>query len=145
MKQVFFALLIIILVTSCKKSSDSSLSCSLTEANIIGNFRITGLVRRLNPLSENIDLFSSYPACQKDDVIQFMANGTYKYIDAGTRCSPYDSQPDPWSIIGANQMHFDGELFTVKSFDCNTLVIYKIDAPQINTNPGAVTTLTLSK
>jgi len=60
--------------------------------------------------------------------------------DAGTVCSPSGGDSGTWSLSG-NTMNVNGDLATIESFDCKTLVLVNND---VNTT-GDKLKITLTK
>jgi len=113
---------------SCKKDKDKTPDCSTDVASISGSYKFTAYTYKETPTSPEQDWLSTvFPdPCEKDDVISFNANGNYTVTDAGIVCSPAGGDNGTWSLSG-NSMNIDGDLTTVESFDCKTLVLVNND------------------
>ncbi|MEP6713768.1 MAG: hypothetical protein ABJA37_15180 [Ferruginibacter sp.] len=119
-KTILSALLLSTVLFSCKKDNKN---CDLNTANFAGSYKTVSIKYKATPSSAEIDVFSSYDACEKDDLVIFNANGTYTTTDSGVKCTP--TTPDDggaWSLIGS-ELTVDGETGTVTSFDCNNASI----------------------
>lgn len=84
---------------ACKKDDD----VTKTEMLAGGKWTLTSLT--VSPAiviggTSFTDLFSTYPACSKDDFQTFATDGTYTYDEGATKCDPSDVQTDTgtWSF-----------------------------------------------
>ncbi len=114
---------------SCKKDDDKkTATCATDVASISGSYKFTAYTYKETPTSPEQDwLPTVFPdPCEKDDVISFSTNGNYTITDAGIVCSPAGGDSGTWSLSG-NSMNIDGDLTTVESFDCHTLVLVNND------------------
>lgn len=87
----------------------------------------------------------NYGVCEKDDNVNFAANGTGTYTDAGITCNPTGSSSFTWTLTGNNieiTSTFDPgtgpititSILTIISIDDNTLKV-NLEA---NTDPNGV-------
>jgi lipocalin-like protein len=113
---------------SCKKDKDKTPACTTDVASISGPYQFTAYTYKETPTSAEQDwLPLVFPdACERDDVLSFSSNGNYTITDAGAVCSPAGGDSGTWSLSG-NTMNIDGDLTTIESFDCKTLVIVNSD------------------
>ena len=118
--------LIIFALVSCKKDKDEP-TCVVSTASVTGNYKITAGTYKQTPSSADLDFFASLDACEKDDIYGFAASGVLNYQDAGTVCSPNGSYSGTWSLSGTTMLNLDGELTTIQSFTCSTLIITLAD------------------
>ena len=121
-------LILLFLVSSCKKDKDKGSSCSTDFASISGSYKFAAYTYKQTPTSPEEDwLPLIFPdACERDDVLSFSTNGNYAIIDAGVVCSPSGGDSGTWSLSGTS-MNIDGDLTTIESFDCKTLVLVNND------------------
>jgi hypothetical protein len=133
MKKLSFLPLVLFTITgmtfiSCKKDKDKTPACATDVSSISGSYRFTAYTYKETPSSSEVDYFPIvFPdACERDDVLSFGSNGTYTITDAGTVCSPSGGDNGTWTLLG-NSMNIDGDLTTIESFDCKTLVLANND------------------
>lgn len=132
MKKIFvLTVLSGILFSSCKKDK----TCDLNSASLAGSYSISSLKYKQTPTSAEVDVLSSFNACERDDIFTFNANSTFNYQDAGTVCSPSGSFNDTWSLSG-NTLIYDGETYNVSSFNCNNMVVTQSN---VNVNGDVLT------
>jgi len=113
---------------SCKKDKDKAPACATDVASIAGSYKFAAYTYKQTPTSAEEDYLNIiFPdACERDDVLSFSSNGTYAITDAGTVCSPSGGDSGTWTVSG-NSMNIDGDLTTIESFDCKTLVLANND------------------
>ncbi|MBS3921519.1 MAG: lipocalin family protein [Nitrosarchaeum sp.] len=138
MKKMFFVLaLTALFFPNCKKndSTSDSGSCTLSKANIVGTYMLTGSTYQM-PSSPVVDDFPTFVACSKDDKMIIKSDGTVVIDDAGTVCNPTTAVTAQWSlnsntlILGTT----NGTTYTVKSFDCKGMTLVTSWSPgEINT------------
>jgi hypothetical protein len=131
------------ILVSCKKSSSSSTSCPLTEANLAGSYKITAATYKatyvvpgeptitVGPSDEYNDT-AIYKPCQKDDIITLDTAGhVITYVDAGVTCSPPGGYSGTWSLSGSTvtiPIVLTGgivkvESGTISNFSCTGMVV----------------------
>ncbi len=119
-KLMIFVAIAAIAVTSCKKDDDGPASVKPTQSNLAGSWKTAGA--SLN----GTDYWGSIPACQKDDIYQLTATGTYTFTDAGTTCStPPDTYNGTYMLNAAADsimMSMDGA-YKIRSFNGSTIVL----------------------
>jgi len=121
MKKLLFSVTLAALtLISCKKDKDE---CTTSTATLSGNYRQTAIKYKQTSSSAEQDFFAALDACEKDDILALNANGAYNYQDAGTVCTPNGSYSGTWSYSGST-ITVDGDVATIQSFDCKSLVIY---------------------
>lgn len=127
---------------SCKKDKDKAASCSTDVPSISGSYKFAAYTYKQTPSSPEEDYLPViFPdACERDDVLALNANGNYTVTDAGTVCTPAGSDSGTWSLAG-NTLGIDGDLSTIQSFDCKTLVLVNQDVVV----PGDQLKITLAK
>lgn len=120
MKKLLLTLSIVAMAVTmgCKKSDSN---CTLDATSILGEYKITALTYQATSTSTVDDEFAFMPACQKDNVLTFLSNGTYTYTEGATSCTPSTADSGIWSFSGGNLV-LDGDTNTT-TFNCTTLVI----------------------
>jgi hypothetical protein len=133
MKKLSFLPLVLFTITgmifiSCKKDKDKTRACATDVASIAGSYKFAAYTYKQTPASAEEDYLNIiFPdACERDDVISFNSNGNYTITDAGIVCSPSGGDSGTWSL-SANAMNIDGDLTTIESFNCKTLVLVNND------------------
>ena len=123
MTKLLLALLSLALIFSCKKN-DTKQSCSLDMTSVAGTYGITTYIYRASPTSPGQDFTNVFlpNQCERDDSVTLSTDGKYVYKDAGMACSPPRDTTGTWSLTGATLI-LDGTITTVKSFDCQTLIL----------------------
>ena len=113
---------------SCKKDKDGDGGGGnkITKDKIAGSYRLVSMMYKsgTNPAMELLDYFD---ACEKDDITTLKTNNTYTVSDAGTQCSPPGDDSGTWDLPNTSSIIFDGETYTLKSFDGDKLVIQITD------------------
>lgn len=106
---------------SCKKDN-SSAPCTISKTGLAGKYKLTALEYKLNATTPAMDYMASMDACEKDDIIELKADGSWLYTDAGTVCSPSGTDNGTWSLTG-NTITSDGVVSgTIDSYNCSKLV-----------------------
>src|SRR5436190_8437858 len=123
MKNLPLLLLLLALTFSCKKNKDKN-SCATDMTSIAGSYRVTAYTYKQSASAAEQDYYAIvFPdPCERDDIITLNVNGNYTYTDAGAVCSPAGDATGTWSVTG-NSMNLDGDISTVQSYDCKTLVL----------------------
>ena len=135
-KNLLYLSLALIVFSSCKKED----KCETTVAKIAGNYKVTAAKYKNTPTSPESDLLLLLDACEKDDIEILNENGSYTHQDAGTSCTPSGTYSGNWSLSG-NTLTIDGEVSTIVSFDCSSLVF----SVSNYFTSGDVATFTLAK
>jgi len=127
MKKIFLILAIgAFALTSCKKNKDKK-SCTLTEANLVGSYKVASVKYKASASDPEMDYTDQYlEACEKDDITTFNANHTYAYTDAGTTCTPAGDATGDWSLSG-NTVTSDGDAATLENFSCSGFTVSGTD------------------
>lgn len=114
---------------SCKKDDDKkTAACTTDVASISGPYKITAYTYKQTPTSPEEDMLATFfDDCERDDVFSFNSNGNYAVADVGVVCSPSGGYSGTWSLSG-NSMNVDGDIYTIESFNCKTLVLVSNDA-----------------
>lgn len=92
-------------------------STGATGATLIGSWRVTA---DKETVGTNVtDLYASYPDCDKDDFVTFVAGGTVVFDEGPTKCVASDPQTSngSWSVPTSN---------TLSVTDVNSTVVYDI-------------------
>ncbi|HVZ97751.1 MAG TPA: lipocalin family protein [Chitinophagaceae bacterium] len=111
-------------VLSCKKEKNKD--CAFNEANLSGNYKISGIKYKETSTSPAADGSSFYDACELDDVITFNSNNTYSNTDAGTQCDPSNDYDGTWSITN-NALIVDGDTISTSDFSCSGFSMIQSD------------------
>lgn len=101
---------------SCKKNSGDD-NCPTTMASVAGTYKLTSFT------VSGVDATDAYfEPCEKDNLVELNANGTYNFVDAGVTCDPPGGSSGTWSISG-DQFIIDllPLSLTLEDFDCTTL------------------------
>ena len=106
---------------SCKKSDN--VSNAKTVQNIAGTYNLTGLTWSALGVTENV--YDSLPPCEKDNIIQFNADGTAREMDVKILCNPPESDSvTTWSLSPkGDSLYFGNSPYLIKSWDGKTLVL----------------------
>ncbi len=96
-KITILALGAVVLMASCKKSSDSS-SCDVSLTAIAGSYKISKIEAVVAGTASDITN-SSLDACERDDIYVLKADKTVSYQDAGTVCSSNGTGNGSWDIV----------------------------------------------
>lgn len=125
MKKTSLFLLSLVLLFSCSKPETE---CTTSVASISGSYNITAYSYKESASSPETDYYPVlFPdACERDDVLTFNVNGTYQKTDERVVCSPPENDNGTWALSG-NTMTVNGDLNTIESFDCKTLVVVSTD------------------
>src|SRR5690349_19173921 len=95
-KLLFGSFSLILLVTACNKSKDAP--PAVTVESVAGSYKITSIMASISG-SPFVD--GDYrDQCQKDDVIELKADGTFIYHDLGTVCQPSGDMTSTWQLDG---------------------------------------------
>ena len=137
-KLSILSLLALLILGSCKKDTPST-SCTYNTASVLGSYKSTSFLYKANAATPEVDLFPSYPDCQKDDLLIFNSNGTYTLSEGATSCNPSNADSGTWSISG-NNMILDGETVEIQNFSCSG---FKVKTTDIIS--GETFTITLAK
>jgi hypothetical protein len=119
-KTILFSLLLAAVLVSCKKKDNN---CEASTATIMGKYKVTSVLYKLTPASTEIDGSGVYfiDDCQKDDILEFAANGVYNYTDAGTVCTPDGSYSSTWSFNNGI-LTVDGHAAQLDGFNCTSMI-----------------------
>jgi hypothetical protein len=127
MKKTTLIIMSAVLLFSCKKDSDEPQACTANTTSILGSYKITSMLYRANASATETDVFTIwFDECKRDNVLTFLTNGVYQEEDSGIECSPAGDENGTWALSG-NTMTIDGDLTSLESFDCKTLVLVNND------------------
>ena len=126
MKKILFsamALAMLGIFSGCSKDDDDDAVCTLSETSIKGTYKMTAWIITAAP-APAVDYFNlGLDACDRDDTYTLGDNGVYTLTDAGTQCTPAESDTGTWMLTGttlsvdaASTEDIDG---TVTNFGCN--------------------------
>jgi hypothetical protein len=125
LSRYFFVALMATSLFSCKKDN-SNKECTVSEANLLGTYKIGTAKYKQSASSPEIDATSLIDACKLDDTQTFKSDHTVIYTDAGTKCDPAGDGTSTWSLSG-NTLTAGGESSTITSFDCSEFTITESD------------------
>ena len=105
---------------ACKKND--SPSSARTVQNLSGSYVLTSLIWTSNGISANV--YDSLPACEKDNIMQLLTDGTAHEIDGKVKCDPPEADTViTWNLSANGDSLYFGDLGTfIKSWDGKTLV-----------------------
>ena len=128
MKKIKLATLLFAISTfifsSCRKTPEKT-TCETTSANIPGVYKLTAATHKASATAAEVDCFKEpiFIPCEKDDTFTFNANGSYVQADIGIICSPSGNDDGSWELLGPTSILLDGDIITIKSFDCKNLIL----------------------
>ena len=140
MKKIMLSICVIGLLASCKKDDDDDRVCDFSQSNFVGTYKVTSVAYKADSSTPEEDEFSTWDACEKDDLIIFNSNNTITYQDVGTICTPNGNDVGIWSYVNSNTVNINGDITTVTSFNCDG-GIFTI----AGTDPGEYTRITLDR
>jgi hypothetical protein len=112
----------------CQKDKDAD-GCTTDMPHIAGTYKLTALTYQNDGATAPKDFLPNIDDCEKDDLLELKANGTFVSHDAGTVCTPANDSQGTWGVNG-KQITTDSGNFptgTITSFDCKSLVYYVPD------------------
>lgn len=115
-KHLLLAISVIILATACKKDGKDD-NCPTTMEGIAGTYKLQSAT------ADGADITAFYfDDCERDNEIVLKADGSYDFVDAGTKCTPPSDASGNWSLSG-NIFTIDllPTSLTLEDFDCTTL------------------------
>jgi hypothetical protein len=121
---------------SCKKSDN--VSNAKTVQNISGSYNLTGLTWTALGVTANI--YDSLPPCEKDNILQFDADGSAHEIDTKIMCDPPETDSvTTWSLSSSgDSLYLDNSPYLIKSWNGKTLVLTGV----VDYGPPTVTGVT---
>ena len=139
MKKLFIlsTAVVALLTTSCKKDNDTT--CTLSSSSISGAYKIASILYKADAQTPEVDIFTNFDACEKDDILTFSSNGTWTQSEGATACSPANTDSGNWSLVGST-LTIDGDASTVSNFSCTEMTLNQIDP-----SSGEVVTIRLIK
>jgi len=138
-KLLIIASALVVTFSSCKKDNPAP-TCNLDNNGILGNYKVTSILYKANAASPEVDIFATYDACEKDDIISFVTNGVYTVTEGATSCTPTNADSGTWSLSGST-LTLDGtDGGVVTNFSCSGFTITQTIA-----SSGEVTKITLAK
>ena len=138
---LFFLLIVTTsFMLSCKKK-DKVKTCTLSEANFAGSYKIESVKYKLSPSAAEVDGISYVDPCELDDITTFNhTSHTYTYSDAGIVCTPNGDDNGTWSLSGGS-ITVDGTAEVIENFTCSN---FSLSQTSINT-AGDKITITFKK
>ncbi len=125
-KLIGIALLFFTTIQSCKKEK-SAAPCNRNVAGLTGKYKLSALEYKMTATSASTDYLPLMDACEKDDIIELKADGSWIYTDAGTICTPSGIGNGSWTVLG-NVITSDGVVSgTIESYDCKKLILSTIN------------------
>ncbi|MEO8820799.1 MAG: lipocalin family protein [Ginsengibacter sp.] len=121
----FFVALIATSLFSCKKDNTTK-TCSLSEANLAGTYKIAALKYKASASSPEVDGSSMVDACSLDNLQTFKPDYSLISTDAGVKCDPSDDDSSTWSLSGTTLI-VDGDNNDITAFDCAGFTINQPD------------------
>ncbi len=137
-KLTIFAFLTVLFLSACKKDTPTT-TCTFNSSSVAGTYKITSFIYKADATSPEVETFTTFPDCQKDDLLTFISDGTYTVSEGTLSCNPSTSDNGTWSIIG-NNLVIDGETSEVLNFSCSGFKVKTTD-----TTTGETFTITLAK
>ncbi len=123
-KLAFISISIITLLsTGCKKDNET---CTLSSTSIVGNYKIASILYKADAQTPAVDQVTLMDPCEKDDIISFLANGTWTQAEGVTSCNPANSDNGSWSLVGS-VFSLDGDAYTISNFSCTEMTINQSD------------------
>jgi len=116
--------------TACKKESSDSNECKTDMQHISGTYKLTAVKYKANSAATEVDYLPYLDDCEKDDIIELHANGTYNYNDLGVTCSPDESSKGTWNVKDNILTTSEAGIIDkgiISAFDCKQLVFYHDD------------------
>jgi len=109
--------------SSCKKDKD----CSLDSSSITGTYKVIHSYYKANSTTAEVDEYTTWDACEKDDLIKIMAGGALIFQDAGVVCTPAGDESGTWSLNGTTiTVAFAGGspvTESISNFSCSGMTI----------------------
>lgn len=94
-----------------------------------GTWRLTGFTAY--EITGNIDVYSTYTSCRKDDYLKFNKDGSAEINEGLTKCNSTDPQSQliQWKFLddSGNRIEINGEEYIVDTLDDNN---FKIHTPR---------------
>lgn len=123
-KLIFISISILTIVTtSCKKETET---CTLSSTSIVGSYKIASILYKENAQTPVVDDFTTYDACEKDDILTFNSNGNWTLTEGATSCNPANSDDGSWSLVGSI-FTVDGESLIISNFSCTEFTLNQSD------------------
>jgi hypothetical protein len=111
-----FAFLALI-VFSCKKekTDEGVKDITPTVANVSGSYTISKITLKNIPTGQEQE--QTYPDCKKDDQLNFNADMTFNYVDAGIVCQYPGDWTGIWALPTSSTLETDGSPSTIIKFN----------------------------
>ncbi len=126
-KTLLLSLLVVILATACNKKDKTM---SKTDILTSGSWKLSALVEDDDGDGTfETDLYVSFAACQKDDIITFQTSGQVVTDEGPSKCSPSDpqSETEPWQFANNEaSLVISGETFSIEELNTSTLRIKQL-------------------
>ena len=125
-KIITLATFLTVIFSSCKKAEVvQNPTCLLSASNLLGTYKITSILFKLNPQTPEIDYFMYYDECEKDNLLIFNSNNTYIISEGATACSPTTTESGNWNL-NQSSITMNSELGSVTDFSCSGMKIKKV-------------------
>jgi hypothetical protein len=105
---------LLLLFSSCKKD-DEEPKDTVTINNVSGNYKITGFSAKQGPIT--YDIFSTWPSCAKDDIMNLKSDKTYTWPDSGEKCTGSTDETGTWDLEGTTKFKWNGDTYNIDNFD----------------------------
>ena len=138
-KIISLSLLVSLLFVSCKKDTPAVV-CTLSSTSILGSYKTTSVLYKADAATAEVDLFTGYPDCQKDDLLTFVTGGLYASTEGATACTPANNSNGTWTLSGSTIILDGTDDASVSDFSCSGFKVKITDALT-----GETYTLTLVK
>ncbi len=128
-KLLFSAMALVLLVGSGCKKDKKDATCSLSDAAIVGNYKLTGVTSQTGNQPEN-DVFPILPVCIKDNVLSLNANHIYQYQDLGTVCADPGNDMGTWALSGNTITLIsvgDTTAMSITTFSCGSFTTLQLE------------------
>jgi hypothetical protein len=128
-----------LMLTACKKEETKSDSKPTGSSIIVGkDWRLIGMTRS-TPGAPADDIFAQLPACEKDDLIEYLANGSLIDKAGATKCDPAELDSEitgTWALLNNDAqlrlINGDTTIINVQELSANTMRGYTTDADPVS-------------
>ncbi|MDP3927810.1 MAG: hypothetical protein Q8R57_02185 [Bacteroidota bacterium] len=150
MKAIKFSAIALVAITmslsACKKDETTTETPKVAGSTLlVGKDWKTTAFTRTSP-GGTIDVFAISPACEKDDLVEYLANGTSTEKAGATKCDPADPDTQPgafWALLENDtkfrMIYGDTILANVVELTANTFRIRIVEDDNGITNTTNIT------